>query len=103
MSYKLSKGERETIILFNEAESTATVYTCNTQIKNRFKELSLKSSEVYRENEDKYSQTYVIPKKIIKFSLPRELSENQKRERALKLQENIEKHKAQQSDKNGVI
>ena len=55
MMYKLSKQERETIILFNEAESTATVCTCNTQVKNRLKELSLKSSEVYRENEDKYS------------------------------------------------
>lgn len=99
----LSREERETIISFNEKEAIADVYTCNTQIKNRLKELSLKSSDIYLIKEDKYSQTYTIPKNVIKFSLPRELSEKQKQERALKLHENIEKHKAQQSDKNGVI
>ena len=103
MTYKLSKDERETIILFNEAEASATVYTCSTQVKNRLKELSVKSSEIYREKSDKLSETYIIPKKIIKFSLPRKLSEKQKRERALKLQENIEKHNAQACDGKGVI
>ena len=103
MSYRLKKYERETIISFNEKETIADVYTCSTQIKNRLKELSLKNSDIYLTNEDKYSQSYTIPKNIIRFSLPRELSEKQKQERALKLHENIEKHKAQQSDKNGVI
>lgn len=103
MSYNLSKTERETIILFNEAETTATVYTCNTQVKNRLKELSLKSSEVYRENGDEYSQTYVIPKKIIRFGLPRELSEDQKKKRAINLQQNIAKHKIQTNDECEVI
>ena len=93
MSLKLTKEERETIILFNEAEPTATVYTCNTQIKKRLAELSLKTSDVYQEKEDKYSQTYTIPKKIIRFAFPRELSEKEKQKRALKLQENIKKHK----------
>jgi len=103
MSIKLNKYERETIILFNEAETTATVYTCNTQVKNKLKELSLKSSEVYRKNEDEYSETYIIPKKIIKFSFPRELSKEEKQKRAVNLQQNIAKHNIQENTEGGVI
>lgn len=92
MANQLLKYERETIISFNESETTANVYTCNTQVKKRLKELSLKSSDIYRIKEDEYSQTYIIPKKIIKFTLPRELSEKEKQKRAIRLQQNVEKH-----------
>ena len=54
MSYNLSKYEKETIISFNEAETTATVYTCSSRVKKRLEELSLKSSDIYREKEDKW-------------------------------------------------
>lgn len=101
--YKLTKEERETIIRFDEARATATVYTCNTQIKKRLDELGQKSSEIYRENEDEYSHTYIIPKKIIKFSLPRELSEKEKQKRAINLKQNIKKYKGQKNNKSEVV
>jgi len=103
MSMRLSKLERETIISFNEAESTAYVYTCNTAIKNRLAELSLKNSDIYRVKEDKYSQTYIIPKKIIKFNLPRKLSEEKRKKAAIRLQQNIEKYNTQKNFEKKVI
>ncbi len=103
MPYKLSKEERETIISFNEKEDKATVYTCSTQVKNRLNELSLKSSDIYRKKEDEYSQTYIIPKKIIRFTLPRELSEEDRQKRAIKLQQNIELHNAQNANGKEVV
>ena len=101
--YKLIKEEKETIISFNEAETTANVYTCSTEVKKRLNELSLKNSDIYRVKEDEYSQTYIIPKKIIKFSFPRELSEKEKQNRAIRLQQNIEKHSAQKCNKKVVM
>ena len=37
---KLTKYEKETIVLFNEAENTANVYTYNTALKNRLAKFS---------------------------------------------------------------
>jgi len=103
MSMRLSKLERETIISFNEAESTANVYTCSTAVKKRLAELSLKNSDIYRVKEDKYSQTYIIPKKIIKFNIPRELSEKERQKSAIRLQQNIEKYNTQKNSEKEVI
>lgn len=103
MTIKLSKYERETIIRFNEEEESATVYTCSTQVKKRLKELSLKSTDIYRVKKDEYSQTYIIPKKIIRFTLPRELSEKERQKRAIRLQQNVEIHNAQNADGKEVI
>ena len=101
--YKLTKDEKETIISFNEAETTATVYTCSSQIKKRLQELSLKSSDIYREKKYKYSQTYIIPKKIIKFGFPRELSEKERQKRATRLQQNVEQYKSQKFKRREMI
>ena len=98
LKYKLNKYEKETIITFNEAETTASVYTCSMQEKNRLKELSLKSSDIYLIKEDEYSQTYTIPKKAVGYFLPRKLSEEEKKKRALLLRQNIEKHKEQNKE-----
>ncbi len=32
MSYKLSRYEQETIVNFNEEESTMSIYTCNNKL-----------------------------------------------------------------------
>ena len=101
--YKLIKEEKETIITFNEAEATADVYTCSSQVKKWLMELSLKSSDIYRIKEDEHSQTYIIPKKIIKLCLPRKLSEKEKQKRAIRLQQNVEKHNAQKNSEKEVI
>lgn len=40
MKNRLTKYERETIITFNEAEQTASIYTYNTALKNRLAKYS---------------------------------------------------------------
>ena len=81
------------ILKIKKTENLISVHfkikTNNTQIKKRLKELSLKSSDIYRVKKDEYSQTYIIPKKMIKFNFPRELSEKEKQKRAIRLQQNI--------------
>ena len=78
----LSNQERETVILFNEAEPTASVYTCNGRIRRRLEELAEKGIEgINFVRSDDYSVTYTVPKKLIKISaprLPRPMSEEQK-------------------------
>lgn len=73
---KLTRAEQETIINFNEEEKTASVYTHNSSIrrrldqlfKTRFDEMKLvRSSEDYAE--------YIVPKKWIKISPPKQMSD----------------------------
>lgn len=41
---RLTKYEKETIVLFNEAENTANIYTYNTALKNRLAKFSRENS-----------------------------------------------------------
>lgn len=76
---KLINVERETVILFNEAEPTASVYTCNERIRRRLEELAEKGVEgINFVRSDDYSVTYTVPKKLIKISAPRQVSKEQR-------------------------
>ncbi|RHO63401.1 molecular chaperone [Butyricicoccus sp. AM05-1] len=61
---KLSKYEKETIINWNEAESTASIYTFNTDLKRRLAEFSRKYPLLCRleRSTSEDSVTYVIEK-----------------------------------------
>ena len=70
---RLMNIEKETVINFNEAESTASVYTCNEALKRQLLELC-------RSHPDQVFQTaanadggltFVLPKKWLKVSPPR--------------------------------
>lgn len=75
----LSNQERETIILFNEAEPDAQVYTCNGRIRRKLEELAEKGIEgVSFVKADDYSVTYTVPKKLVKISVPRQVSKEQR-------------------------
>ena len=68
MATKLTKYERETIILFNEGESTASVYTHNRKwqkhIESRFK--------IQPTEQDSYGgRTYILPKDRIRLPMPK--------------------------------
>lgn len=76
---KLSKSEQETIILFNEAEPDAQVYTCNGRLRRRLEELAEKGIDgVSFVKADDYSVTYTVPKKLVKISAPRQVSKEQR-------------------------
>ena len=77
---RLTNIERETIINFNEAERTASVYTCNEALKRQLLELC-------RSHPDQVCQTaanadggltFEMPKKWLKVSPPRVLSPAQR-------------------------
>ena len=80
--YHLNLYEQETIICFNNAEPNAEIYTYATSWKNKLAKMSAEDKGVQKVKEDKYSQTYILPKKYIKVIAPRVLTEEERKRRA---------------------
>ncbi|MBR3554241.1 MAG: hypothetical protein IKN72_12770 [Clostridia bacterium] len=74
----LSKEEQETIIIFNEAEPSAVVETCNKKLRHKLMDYHAKSTSVIEQRSDDISARYVIPKSWVKVQMPRQLSEEQR-------------------------
>lgn len=77
---RLTKLEQETIILFNEGEAAASVYTHNAALQRILLELC-RTHPAQAHQTEKNRQgvlTFEIPKKWVKISPPRALSEAQK-------------------------
>ena len=79
MSYTLTLYERETIFNYNEAEPTASIYTHNRALRNKLLALSqtYPTLSIVRQTED--SLEVPVPKKWIRVSPPKQLSEESKR------------------------
>ena len=73
MHMKLSNIEKETVINFNEAERTASVYTHNAALKHQLLELCQTHPEQVRQTADNGwgGLTFELPKKWLKVSPPR--------------------------------
>ena len=77
---RISRLEQETIINFNEAESTATVYTHNGALVRKLEGLAdqrpdeVKRDRVFPDG----GREYTIPKRWVKVNASRILSEEQK-------------------------
>ena len=69
---KLSKYEQETIILYNQAELTASVYTHDKKLKEKLKRLHKKYPEkIYPERkEHPGAVSYIVPKKCVMVREP---------------------------------
>ena len=76
----LTKVEQETIILFNEGEVAASVYTHNAALQRLLLELCETRPAQARQIEDNQrgGLTFEIPKKWVKIVPPRALSVAQK-------------------------
>lgn len=77
----LSLYEQETIINFNEADSTASVYTHNRALIRRLDKLAEeRPGDCHREktSHDGKAVDYIIPKAWVKVKPPRIASEAQK-------------------------
>lgn len=85
----LTLEEKETIILFNEADSQAKVYTCNKSMMRQLDELCKNSVEITEVLKDEHSKTYLLPKKWIKVRKPRQLSVEKRTELALRAKRNF--------------
>ncbi len=77
----LTLQERETVILFNEAEKTASVYTHNLKFLQKLKQLQQDRPDdcrIKRNDTESRAAEYIVPKKWIKIKAPRQLSEEEK-------------------------
>ena len=70
MDYNLTKQERETVIVFNEAEKTAEVYTCSQSMIRKMDALVAEYDEFSVAKQDDISKTYILPKKYVKIRKP---------------------------------
>ena len=78
--YRLSAHERETVILFNEAEATAEIEAYNPTMKKRLEAIQQEHPEsITLVRSDKYADTYTFPKKWVKIIPPRRATEKQRR------------------------
>lgn len=74
----LTNYERETIILFNDAEKTATICTANKALKNRLDGFCASDNTIYVISEDEPFKKYNLPKKWIKVNMPHKISEERR-------------------------
>ena len=73
---KLIREEQETIINYNAAEQTATVYTRDKTVMRRLDALVIEYPEHYRLiGETDIDKTYEMPKSFVSYRKPRHLSE----------------------------
>ena len=74
----LSNYERETVINYNYAEDTAYVYTFDRKLQNKLNKLASTRPDVVIVKQSDECATYEVPKKFIKVSPPRQMTEEQK-------------------------
>ena len=75
----LSPVERETIIVFNDGEPTATVETCNQKWKNKMRAICSKNADCCLTFADAHCERYSVPKRWVKVQTPRQYTEEQRR------------------------
>ena len=89
----LTNQERETIIIFNEADDAAIIDTCNKGWINKLDKLVSSNPKIVEDRTDEHSKRYILPKSWIKVRAPREISDDERavlRQRAI---ENLGKRK----------
>ncbi|MEG0050189.1 MAG: molecular chaperone [Clostridia bacterium] len=84
---KLTAIEKETIVLFNEQEDTAEIYTHNMKLKNRLLKFVEKRPDLASCKEGTHdSVTVLVPKSLLTISVREPVSEalrQARRERAI--------------------
>lgn len=93
MANDLSRYEKETIINFNQEEANCSIYTCDDAWMRKMDELMKKDARIMLETKDKYSKTYLCPKKWVKVLAPRVLTEEKRQKLIIQLKKNFAKHK----------
>lgn len=74
--YTYTAEERETVIVFNEKDSTARVCTANRAMYNNLKSLSEElPDECKCVNDDEVFPVFIVPKKWVKIRKPKQMSE----------------------------
>ena len=78
---RLTKYEKETIILFNEGEDKATIYTYNAGLRNRLAAFSKKYPDLCRLEKscDQGGVSFVLDKSRLSIRLQPPMSEERRR------------------------
>lgn len=88
----LTKYEMETVVNYNAAEQTATVYTRDKAVMRRLDRLVSDYPDTYKLiNQTNIDKTYSMPKTYVNYRKPRVLSDKQReqaRQRMKKLNSN---------------
>ena len=77
----LSRYEQETVINFNEAESTADIYTHNKSLRQKLEMWALDrptDCRLVRKSHDGKAAEYIVPKTWLRVKPPRAMSAAQK-------------------------
>ena len=95
----LTNYEKETTIVYNDEEKTASVYTCNKSLMRKLDKFCEVKPDLYAlKSRDEHSKTYIVPKKFISIRLPakrKEMTEEQKEIARSRFLKNItRKHKS---------
>lgn len=82
MAYQLTPFERETVIIINDEDPFAIIYSSQRPMMTKMDKLCKKNTNTYKvTKEDEVSKTYQCPKNLISFRSEREkriLSDDQK-------------------------
>lgn len=70
MDYNLTKAERETVVVFTEAEPDAELYTCSAPMMRKMDALVAEDPRFSVIKQDEVSKTYKFPKRYFKVRRP---------------------------------
>lgn len=74
MSYELTSYEKETVINYNQEEKTALVYTYDKPLIRKLRKLVGERDDIIMQRGDDNFATFVVPKKWIKVSPPKNMN-----------------------------
>lgn len=69
-----TKEEQETIILYDNANKTASVYTCDRSLIKKLTKLMVSKDDITLERQDDESATFIVPRKWIKVQPPKQVN-----------------------------
>ncbi|MEG1205882.1 MAG: molecular chaperone [Oscillospiraceae bacterium] len=86
---KLTKIEQESIVLFNEAESTAEIYTHNVKLKNKLRRFAEKHPGIFlSDSETGGAMIVTMPKSLLTIGIRAPISEAERQVRRKRAKEN---------------
>lgn len=94
----LTNYEKETIILYNDAEEKAEVYTCNKSLISKLDKLCEKNPMMARVKEEPHSKTYTFPKKWVRIQAPPTYTDETRKKMALRAKANLHKKQSEGID-----
>lgn len=90
---KLSNIEKETILLYNEAEKTVEIYTHNVKLQNKIIQRNKEYPDVFKITSVNQhgGMTAVLPKNRLSINLKKPITEERKKRLIEQLRKNIPK------------